>query len=79
MGIPFPQPQHVACSECGAAVERPMFDDHVCDRERLLDYQLFQLRDEVAALEIDLAAYLDSPAGRFELWCAERDRRRTNA
>jgi hypothetical protein len=78
MGIPFPQPQHVACSDCGAAVERSLLDEHVCDRDRLLDYQLFELRDEVAAVEGDLAAYLDSPAGRFELWYAERDRR-TNA
>jgi hypothetical protein len=75
MGIPFPQPRHLPCSDCGAAVERSKQDEHVCAPERLLDYQLFQLRDEMAALEGELAVYLDSPRGRFGLWCAERDRR----
>jgi hypothetical protein len=63
------------CSECGAAVERLDRDAHECDAERLLDYRLFQLRDELAALEQELAGYLDSPRGRFELWCAEQDRK----
>jgi hypothetical protein len=75
MAIPFPQPRHVPCSECGAAVERSRAAEHLCDRERLLDYQMFQLRDEIGGVGRDLAAYLDSPRGRFELWCAERDRR----
>jgi len=75
MAIPFPQPRHVPCSDCGAAVERSREDEHVCNRDRLLDYQMFQLRDGIEAVGAELAAYLDSPRGRFELWCAERDRR----
>jgi hypothetical protein len=75
MAIPFPQPRHLPCSDCGAAVERSREDEHVCDRDRLLDYQMFQLRDEVGAVGGELTAYLDSPRGRFELWCAERERR----
>jgi hypothetical protein len=64
------------CSECGVAVERASSQEHVCDRERLLDYQMFQLRDGVAAIEGEVGAYFDSPHGRFELWWAERERRR---
>lgn len=75
MPIPFPQPRHLPCSDCGAAVERSQQDEHACDRERLLDYEMFQLRGDIAAVESELAAYLDSTRGRFELWCAERDRR----
>jgi hypothetical protein len=75
MAIPFPQPRHVPCSDCGAAVERSREDEHVCNRDRLLDYQMFQLRDDIGAVGAELTAYLDSPRGRFELWCAERDRR----
>ena len=75
MAIPFPQPRHLPCSNCGAAVERSREDEHVCDRDRLLDYQMFQLRDDVEAVGSELATYLDSPRGRFELWCAERERR----
>jgi len=51
-------------------------EEHVCNRDRLLDYQMLQLRDEIGAVGGDVAAYLGSPRGRFELWCAERDRRR---
>jgi hypothetical protein len=47
---------------------------HVCDDERWATYQLFQLREEVAELESQLAAYLDSPHGRFEAWDAARRR-----
>ena len=79
MGIRFPQPRYMPCSECGAAVERAITEQHVCERGRLLDYQMFQLRDEVAAVESELSAYLDSPSGRFELWWAERERRRRSA
>jgi hypothetical protein len=75
MGIRFPQPRYMPCSDCGAAVERASTDEHVCDRARLIDYQMFQLRDEVAAVEGEVGAYFDSPKGRFELWWAERERR----
>jgi hypothetical protein len=75
MPISFPQPRHMPCPECGAAIERSQEDAHECDRERLLDYQLFQLRDEIDAATDELAAYLDSPRGRFEQWYAERERR----
>ena len=76
MGIPFPQPRHLPCSQCGTAVERSKQDEHVCDPEHVLNHEIFLLRDEMAALPEELAVYLDSPHGRFELWCAERDRGR---
>lgn len=63
------------CSECGAAVARSDREDHECDAERLLDFRLFQHRDELSAFEQELAEYLESPRGRFDMWCAERDRR----
>ena len=62
------------CPDCGESVAAEARDEHRCDDERRLTYQLFQLRDEVAALEEQVAAYLDSPRGRFELWDAERRR-----
>jgi hypothetical protein len=48
--------------------------EHACDRERLVEHQLF-LADEVAGLEDEINAYLESPRGRFELWWATRERR----
>lgn len=67
--------RYMPCSECGASVEQTERDAHVCDRECWLDYQLFQRRHEVSALEGELASYFESPRGRFELWYAERRRR----
>jgi hypothetical protein len=63
------------CAECGASLARDQADEHVCDPERLLDFWLFQLRDEIEGLEDEVAAYLDTPQGRFEVWDAERRRR----
>jgi hypothetical protein len=76
MGIPFPQPRYLPCSQCGTAIERSQQAEHVCSPERRLDYEMFQLREELAALDREVEHYLDSPHGRFELWCAERDRSR---
>jgi hypothetical protein len=63
------------CAECGASLARDQADEHVCDPERLLDFWLFQLRDEIEGLEDEVAAYLDTPQGRFEVWDSERRRR----
>jgi hypothetical protein len=75
MSAPFPQPRFMPCSACGAAVERATEDEHLCDPGRVLDYLMFQLRDEIAAVEREFGAYLGSTRGRFELWWAERERR----
>ena len=70
----LPQPRHMPCPDCGGSVPVRQRERHVCDGERQATYQLFQLRDEIAAFDDQLAAYLDSPRGRFELWDAERRR-----
>jgi hypothetical protein len=69
------EPQYMPCPECGASLARTDRDDHVCEQERWLKYQLLQLRDETELFEAQLSAYLESPSGRFELWDAERRRR----
>jgi hypothetical protein len=55
----FPQPAGMPCPECGASIGDEA-EEHVCDPEQLLDYAVFQLRDEIDGL------------GRFEAWDAER-------
>lgn len=72
----LPQPRHMPCPDCGASVGVEERDAHACDDERWATYQLFQLRDEIALLEEQVWAYLDSPQGRFELWEAELRRLR---
>jgi hypothetical protein len=71
----FPQSAFVPCTECGASVERSALAAHVCDTERLLDFRLSQLREEIATFDAQLAAWLASAHGRFAAWIAERDRR----
>jgi hypothetical protein len=63
------------CPECGASVARGALDEHQCERERWLDYNLLQLRPELDAFDDQLVAYLQTPQGRFELWYAAHRRR----
>jgi len=62
------------CPDCGASLDEEERATHACERERWLDYQLFQLRHEVAAFEGELQAYLASLRGQFEAWYAARQR-----
>jgi hypothetical protein len=70
----YPQPPFMPCGDCGASVARAEQDEHVCERERWLDYQLFLQLAALERFENDLGAYLDSPEGRFQIWDAERRR-----
>ena len=70
----FPS-RYMPCPDCGASLER-RDDAHECERKRWLEFQLFQLREEVDGFEAELAEYLTSPRGRFELYYAERERAR---
>jgi predicted nucleic acid-binding Zn ribbon protein len=72
----IPQPAYMPCEECGASVPVGARDEHVCSEQRRLAYELCKVRAELAAFEGLFAAYLESPHGRFELWYAERERRR---
>ncbi len=75
MSFAFPTPDHMPCPECGASV--PVADGtpaHTCDEARLVDYGLIELRPEIERFPDDLAAWLDTPAGRFAQWLARRDR-----
>ena len=71
----FPQSRYMPCPSCGASLERAEAAAHACDPERLLNFRLFQLREEIEAFEPQLAEWLASARGRFAAWLAERDRR----
>lgn len=63
-----------ACPGCGDRIAPRALAVHVCDWWRWLDHQIALRRDELDRFEHELGSYLDSPRGRFELWCAERER-----
>ncbi len=62
------------CNDCGASVARAKRDEHRCDVERRVDYELFQLRGELDAFDEEFGVYLASPVGRFAAWYAARRR-----
>src|SRR5581483_7746920 len=68
----FPQPRYVPCDSCGQPVPREELERHACDRERWLDYQIVALRPQIRRVERDFAAWLETPAGRFEQFYARR-------
>ena len=70
----FPQSHYMPCVECGASVARAERELHTCDRERRLDFAVFQLRDELGDFDEVFMAYLESPRGRFEVWYAAHRR-----
>jgi hypothetical protein len=69
--------RHMPCEDCGASVERASAESHVCDPERLLDFQMFKMRDRIVRFDEVFREYLDGNLGRFEVWLAARDVRRT--
>ena len=69
-----PEGRYRPCVQCGAWVEPDATDAHVCDKERALDFRIFQLRGEIAAFDAQLAAWLGTARGRFAAWIAEHDR-----
>lgn len=69
--------RYMPCAECGASVDRHSDLAHTCDRERLLDYQMFALREEIASFQSRFAQFLESPHGRFERWLAAQEVRRS--
>jgi hypothetical protein len=72
----YPEASYMPCPDCGASVAGAAVGAHVCDSERLLDFRLFQLRDEISAFDAQLSDWLASARGRFAAWLAERDPKR---
>jgi hypothetical protein len=70
----LPLPRFLPCPECGAAVEFEELDEHECNQERFVDYQLRRLRPEIDSFEWELALWLRTPEGRFETFWAAYDR-----
>jgi hypothetical protein len=75
MSIAFPTPDHMPCPSCGASLRvADDFGAHVCDDERRLEFRLTGLRAEVERFPDELAAWLETPSGRFAQWLAQRER-----
>jgi hypothetical protein len=71
--------RYLPCPDCGASVDRTDPSPHVCEGERVLDFQMFGLRQDIAGFDRLLSSYLSSVEGRFETWLAARDVRRATS
>jgi hypothetical protein len=63
------------CGSCGQSLRRESAAEHLCDEERRLDYSIFLARAELDGFDDELAAWLDTPAGRSAQQDAARRRR----
>lgn len=70
----FTDHDFLACERCGLSLSRAERVTHVCDAERRAQFEAFQIRHEVAELDRELSAFLESPGGRFAVYYAERER-----
>jgi hypothetical protein len=73
----FTDHEYMPCERCGMSVSRSERQSHICDAERRARFEAFQIRHELAEFDRELMDFLCSPAGRFAVYCAERDRRRS--
>ena len=54
----FSHPPFMPCPECGASVAVAPETEHVCNPDRRLDFELFQLRAEISGLGAEIKGYL---------------------
>lgn len=64
------------CSECGVIVPLARVQDHECEHDKWVAYQVARARGELDRIESEVASYLETSHGRFEAWYAERTRLR---
>ena len=72
----FRDHEYVACDACGTLLSRAGHEAHFCDDARRARFEAFQARQELARFDRQFAAFLHSPAGRFAVYYADRERRR---
>lgn len=69
---------YVPCAQCGEAIERASTDSHDCDPQRRVEFQVLAQSHKILTFDSDLHDYLSSNEGRFQVWLASRDVRRSH-
>ena len=75
----FTDHEYMSCERCGMSLSPDESKTHVCDAERRARFEAFQVRNGLAELDRQLDVFLESPAGRFAVYYAERERHRRAA
>lgn len=75
MATKRPQPllPYRFCEDCGVSLSPAQLARHSCHPVQRAAYQARRWQLALRDLEGALAAYLDTPRGRFDLWCARNE------
>lgn len=68
---------YMPCADCGQSVPREESAAHSCDPVRRLDFQMVAMQREINAFDTELREYLSGNEGRFQVWLAAREVRRS--
>lgn len=63
---------YLPCRECGLLLSSEQRPRHVCSPEDSVAHQMTKVRVQLTALEGELAQFLETSAGKFALFLAER-------
>jgi len=67
--------RYMPCEYCGESLDTAVPHPHLCSPERRADFEMFAMRHDIADFDNRFRAYLDSPAGRFDVWLAAKQLR----
>jgi hypothetical protein len=65
---------YLPCRECGLLLSSEQRPCHVCSPEDSVAHQVAKVRVQLTAFENEVAQFLETSAGRFALFLAERQR-----
>lgn len=65
---------YLPCRECGLLLSSEQRPCHVCDPEDSVAYQVTKVRVQLTAFESEVARFLETSAGKFAVYLAERQR-----
>ena len=71
-----PVPGYLDCPECGTSVAPLALEQHRCDDRHRHDHVKRVAGSEIGAFETEFRFFLETPRGRFEVFYAERARKR---
>jgi RNA polymerase subunit RPABC4/transcription elongation factor Spt4 len=66
---------YLPCRECGLLLSSEQRPCHVCNPEDSVAHQVTKVRVQLTAFESEVARFLETSAGKFAVFLAERQRR----
>jgi hypothetical protein len=64
------------CTECGVTIPLAAEEEHECRHDQWIAHQVGRVSGEIERIDVELADYLETAHGKFDLWYAQRTRLR---